>query len=66
MIMDNKNDKNFILGLVVKAVDEVVNRKRKADKMTSSPSSVKTCSSSSVSVGDGYKLGMLPPDSAGE
>ena len=53
-------------GLVVKAVDEVVNRKRKADKMISSPSSVKTSSSGSVSVGGGYKLGTLPPDPAGD
>ena len=50
----------------MKAVDEVVNRKRKADKMISSPSSVKTSSSGSVSVGGGYKLGTLPPDPAGD
>ena len=53
-------------GLVVKAVDEVVNRKRKADKMVNSPSSVKTSGSSNV--GDltgGYTLGMLPPDLPG-
>ncbi len=50
----------------MKAVDEVVNRKRKADKMISSPSSVKTCSSGSVSTGGGFKPGTLPPDPAGD
>ena len=52
-------------GLVVKAVDEVVNRKRKAEKMVNSPSSVKTSSSSNVDMG-GYQLGMLPPDLPGK
>ena len=47
---------------MVKAVDEVVNRKRKADKMINSPSSVKTSGSSSLGGDTGYQLGMLPPD----
>ena len=46
----------------MKAVDEVVNRKRKADKMINSPSSVKTSGSSSLGGDTGYQLGMLPPD----
>ena len=58
-------------GLVVKAVDEVASRKRKADKMTgvgvNSPSSIKTGGSGSSSVGGGdqYQLGMLPPEIPG-
>ena len=53
---------------MVKAVDEVASRKRKADKMTgvNSPSSVKTGGSGSSSVGgDQYQLGMLPPEIPG-
>ena len=52
---------------VVKAVDEVVNRKRKADKMSAaSPSSVKTSGgSSSGGQSEAYQLGMLPPDIPG-
>ena len=54
-------------GLVVKAVDEVVNRKRKADKMINSPSSVKTSGSSNAGdLSGGYQLGMLPPDLPGK
>ena len=53
-------------GLVVKAVDEVVNRKRKADKMVNSPSSVKTSGSSNPGDLAGYQLGMLPPDLPGK
>ena len=55
---------------MVKAVDEVVNRKRKADKMSSSvnsPASVKTGSGSSTAGADlgQYQLGMLPPEIPG-
>ena len=52
--------------MVVKAVDEAVNRKRKADKMSgvNSPGSVKT-SASSGGTDPGYQLGMLPPDLPG-
>ena len=50
---------------VVKAVDEVVNRKRKAEKMVNSPSSVKTSGSSSIGGDNGYQLGMLPPEIPG-
>ena len=55
-----------VSGLVVKAVDEAVNRKRKADKMSgvNSPGSVKT-SASSGGTDPGYQLGMLPPDLPG-
>ena len=53
-------------GLVVKAVDEVVNRKRKAEKMINSPSSVKTSNSSNAGDMGGYQLGMLPPDIPGK